>query len=343
MRGRPLRRALLLGLLGLALGALGLYLWLRAPYQGFAGPSVTVEFRIGTSTREIFEELERRGVVREHALAELYYRLFYFQPLRAGEYQFTGPETIDRVIGKLISGEVVRHAVVVREGLTDEETFDLFLQQRIGTRAGFERAETEVDLLPWATDEYRSLEGFLFPSTYLVTRSTSTRQIVSRMVDNFRSHFTPEMIRKAAAMDLTVRDVVILASFVEKETSLPSERPHVASVYLNRLAAGMRLQCDPTVIYALQKAGKWTGRLRRSDLDFDSPYNTYLHEGLPPGPICNPGAASLRAVVEPLETKDLYFVARGDGGHYFSRTYRDHLLMIAKSREARGEAAGESR
>ncbi len=336
------RRAFLLFVLLIALGGFAGYVWIRAPFQGFSGSSATVEFPIGTSTREIFRRLARGGIVRNPILAEAYYRLFYRnESLRAGEYAFSGPQGLDRVILTIVSGEVVRHNVTVPEGLTNEESFALFLQQRIGSAQGFRRASAEeAKLLPWG-GRVADLEGFLFPDTYVATRSTPTREIVTLMLQNFESHFSPEMQKKAEAAGLSVPQVVTVASLVEKETSLRSERPHVAAVYLNRLKIGMRLQCDPTVIYALERAGKWSGRLRRSDLEFASPYNTYLSSGLPPGPICNPGLASLRATIEPLTTADLYFVARGDGGHYFSRTYADHLQMIEKSRA--NSAAGDDR
>ncbi|MGH9441832.1 MAG: endolytic transglycosylase MltG [Thermoanaerobaculia bacterium] len=343
MSRHRIRKAILVMLLLASLAALAGYAWIRAPFRGFSGPSATVEFPIGTSTRAIFRQLERAGIVRNSALAEIYYRLFYRnEPLRAGEYAFSGPQPLDRVILTIIWGEVVRHTVVVPEGLTNEESFSLFLQQRVGSAQGFRRAASDaVKLLPWATPDTPDLEGFLFPDTYVATRSTPTREIVTRMLENFERHFSPEMQKEAEALGLSVRRVVTIASLVEKETSLRSERPHVAAVYLNRLRLGMRLQCDPTVIYALQKAGMWSGRLHRSDLEFDSPYNTYLNSGLPPGPICNPGVASLRAALEPMVSDDLYFVARGDGGHYFSKTYADHLLMIDKSR-ANSAAAGEA-
>ena len=153
---------------------------------------------------------------------------------------------------------------------------------------------------------------------------------------------SPDIRAAALARGLSIHQVVTLASIVEKETAKPDERPLVASVYENRLRIGMALQCDPTVIYALMKDDKWTGRLHRSELEYESPYNTYLHAGLPPGPICNPGAASLSAAVEPSGASDLYFVARGDGGHYFSRTYAEHLQRIAQSRQ-NSQALDDSR
>lgn len=329
-RGRRLALvAALLAAAGLAAG----YRWVRSPTSPGSSERVVVEFPIGTPTRRIFQALESRRVVRGALAAEIYYRVFrHGAPLRAGEYAFSPGDTLDRTIALLETGEVVRHTVSVPEGSTDAECFALFVQQGIGTEQGFRRASREIDRMPGVPAGAPDLEGFLFPDTYVVTRSTPTREVVTLMVDNFRRHFTPELARRAAALGLTEREAVTVASLVEKETSLPEERPHVAAVYLNRLKLGMRLQCDPTVIYALARKGQWTGRLRRSDLEIDSPYNTYLHAGLPPGPICNPGAAALAAAVSPSESADLYFVARGDGGHYFSRTYADHLSMIGKSR-----------
>ena len=330
--GRAARLVLLVMLAGL-FAAGGLFAWIRAPYRGFSGRSATVEFPIGTSTQQIFRRLASAGIVRNALAAEIYYRLIHRgETLLAGEYSFSGSESLDTVIFRIHAGEVVRHAVVVPEGLTDRETFSLYLAQRIGTRRGFDRSVRETAILPGASPDWGDLEGFLFPDTYVVTRSTPTREIVFRMTQNFERHFTPEMRKKADGLGLTLRQAVTLASLVEKETSLSSERPRIAAVYLNRLRIGMRLQCDPSVIYSLERDGKWTGRLHRSELDYDSPYNTYRFAGLPPGPICNPGAASLAAAVEPSDAGDLYFVARGDGGHYFSQTYEEHLRMIDRSR-----------
>lgn len=336
-RHRGRRFAFLLALLA-AGAAASAYVWIRTPPSPGSRERTVIEFPIGTPTRRIFRALAQRGIVRQAFLAEAYYRVFrHGAPLRAGEYSFSPGDGLDRTIGLLETGEVVRHTVVVPEGLTDDEAFGLFLAQGVGTEQGFRRAAREANLIPGLPPGTPDLEGFLFPDTYVVTRSTPTREILSQMVAGYRRHFTPELARRAAALGLTERQAVTVASLVEKETSLAEERPHVAAVYLNRLRLGMRLQCDPTVIYALAARNQWSGRLRRSDLEIDSPYNTYLYAGLPPGPICNPGAAALEAAVTPAASPDLYFVARGDGGHYFSRTYADHLVMIGKSRARSSE------
>jgi UPF0755 protein len=345
-RRRGCRRLLLLGALAAAAAVAGTVAWIRAPFKGFSGASATIEFPIGTSTHQIFERLATSGVVRDASLAETYYRVFHRgRALRAGEYDFNGRESLDAVIGRIVRGEVVRHAVTIAEGLTKEEIFKIFLGQGIGTPQGFARASRETGLLSWVSPEYNDLEGFLFPDTYFVTRSTPTRQVLFEMIKNFERHFGPRLRQRMEDRGVTLLQTVTVAALVEKETAIASERPHVASVYWNRLRLGMRLQCDPTVIYALARDGKWNGRLRHSDLEYDSPYNTYRYAGLPPGPICNPGGASLSAAADPAATPDLYFVARGDGGHYFSTTYEEHLRSIEQSRrteEAAAAAAGGS-
>jgi len=303
-------------------------------------PEVVLYIPPGTSTDAIFRRLAFEGVVGNAKLAEIYYRLrLGATPLQAGEYRFHRPMDIDDVISRMRRGDVVQHAVVVPEGFTAEETFQLFVDQGIGTPEGFRAVLAETDLLPGLAQGAPDLEGFLFPETYRVTRSTTARQVVESMVAQFRQNFRPELRDRAHALGLTAREVVTLASIVQKETSLPRETTTVAGVYWNRMTRGMRLQADPTVAYALKRDGKWTGVLHRSDYAYESPYNTYLYEGLPPGPICNPGAAALEAAVEPARTEFLYFVADANGGHTFSRTFEQHLQAIATSRRARAEVA----
>jgi len=309
--------------------------------------AATVEIPPGTSTSDIFRRLARAGVVEDPRLALVYYRLYRRRiPLQAGEYRFHRPMPIDDVINRMGSGDVVRHAVVVPEGLTAQETFELFWKQGIGGPDAFRAALVKTELVPGLTHGVSDLEGFLFPDTYLVTRTTPANQIVDRMVANFREHFPSDLQRRAAALGLTTRQAVTLASIVERESGLKSEGPLIAGVYLNRLRRGMRLQADPTVIYALKRDGRWKGTLYRSDYDYESPYNTYLHEGLPPGPISNPGRDALRAAVNPARTDFLYFVANAStAGHQFSTTFDAHLAAIAMARRARSEttpAPGET-
>jgi len=335
---RALRLILLLVALVIVVAA---YLFYRLEHPGVgptAGAEVTILFTSGTPTSQIFHRLGEAGVLSDPRLAEIYYRLYRnATPLQAGEYRFTRPMPIDEIINRMARGDVVKYTIVVPEGLSARETFELFWKQGIGGPEAFAEALRATELLPGLTQNVSDLEGFLFPETYVVTRSTSARQIVDRMVDEFRRNFTAEMREKARALDLTPRQAVTLASIVEKESALREEGPLIASVYLNRLKRGMRLQADPTVIYSLKRDGKWTGVLHRSDYNYDSPYNTYLYDGLPPEPICNPGRKALKAAVSPAKTDFLYFVADDSGGHTFSRTFEEHLRVISTVRKLRAE------
>ena len=187
------------------------------------------------------------------------------------------------------------------------------------------------DLDPDAED----LEGYLFPDTYHVPLASDTaRALVRRMLQRFREVVGPELTR-IEKKDLTVREVVIIASLVELETAAVEERPRIAGVFLNRLEKRMLLQTDPTIIYALKQEGRWNGNIRRRDLEMDSPYNTYRHAGLPPGPIGSPGREAILAVLDPEETRDLYFVSRNDGTHHFSETLREHNRAVDRYQRRR--------
>jgi UPF0755 protein len=337
-RRRLARAALVAVLLLLAVALYFRYRMEHPPGARPASEEVILQIPPGTPTTEIFRRLEEAGVVEDARLAELYYRLHRRRtPLQAGEYRFRRPMAVDEVINRMGRGDVVRHSIVVPEGLTSDETFALFWKQGIGGPDAFRAALVETELVPGLTRGVTDLEGFLFPDTYVVTRSTSASQIVDRMVANFREHYDASLQRRAADLGLTTRQAVTLASIVEKESSLKTEGPLIAGVYVNRLRRGMKLQADPTVIYALKRDKRWNGTLYRSDYDYPSPYNTYLHEGLPPGPICNPGIDALRAAVSPAKTSYLYFVADPTtGGHNFSATFEDHVIAIAAARRARG-------
>jgi UPF0755 protein len=339
---RVLRLGLLLVALALAVGAY-LYQQLEYPRAAPPGSEVTIFFPLGTPTTDIFRRLAAEGVLKLPRFAEAYYRIARSAtPLQAGEYRFDRPTPLSRVIDRMSRGDVVRHVIVVPEGLTAEETFALFWGRGISRPQAFRNAFHNGQLIASIGGGAPDLEGFLFPDTYAVTRSTSARQIVEVMLANFRKHYPADLRERAHAHGLSLRETVTLASIVQKETALPKEGAIIAGIYWNRLRRGMRLQADPTVTYALQAAGHWTGTLYRSDYGFESDYNTYLHAGLPPGPICNPGLAALKAASEPAATDFLYFVADGTGGHRFSRTFEEHRDAIAATRRQREETAGPS-
>jgi UPF0755 protein len=194
----------------------------------------------------------------------------------------------------------------------------------------FKEAARNVSLVQALDPDATDLEGYLFPETYALSRHADAAKLVALMVSRFEHVFTPELRQAAAARNLTVRKAVTLASIVEKETARAAERPLVAAVYTTRLRVGMPLQCDPTVIYALTKAGRYAGNIHKEDLSVDSPYNTYRYPGLPPGPIASPGRASLEAAVRPADADYLYFVSRNDGSHEFARTLDEHNRNVQK-------------
>jgi UPF0755 protein len=255
--------------------------------------------------------------------------------LKAGEYALSGRVTLEGIVDKLARGEVVRRVVTFPEGSGLEAMAQLASTQGIAP-AAFREAARNVSLVADLDPAARDLEGYLFPDTYDVTRRPDAAALlVRRMVQRFRAVITPELPALEAA-GRSVRDVVTLASVVELETAQAQERPRVAAVFLNRLQKGIPLATDPTIIYALRQAGRWDGNIRRADLDIDSPYNTYRHAGLPPGPIASPGRESLKAALHPAQADDLYFVSRNDGSHHFSRTLAEHQQAVAYYQRGRG-------
>jgi UPF0755 protein len=227
-------------------------------------------------------------------------------------------------VDRIARGDVYLRSITFREGLTIRQMAALFEEQGFGTAAAFRSAASDPEpirsLDPLATD----LEGYLFPDTYALPRNATAQTLVSRMVAQAIKALSPDLRARAAERGLSVRELVTLAALVEKETGTPEERQIVAAVYSNRLRIGMGLQCDPTVIYALELAGRYDGNIRRADLSIDSPYNTYRYAGLPPGPIAAPGRASLEAAASPADVPFLYFVSRNDGSHAFASTLDEH-------------------
>lgn len=282
-----------------------------------------MEIRHGLRTSAIIGHLAKAGVVRDLYVPLIYMKLIrYRESLKAGVYEFDRPMSAAAVIEKLVRGDVILKTITVREGLDRFAITQLFAAERFGNAAKWNRTMSDAELIHDLAPEARSLEGYLFPDTYKFNPGTPVRTIVQTMVENFRKHFTGEMAYITTG--LSVHQTVTMASIVETEAKLPQERPLVASVYFNRYRRHMLLGADPTVIYALKLAGKWDGNIRKVDLQIDSPYNTYRYPGLPPGPIANPGLASLRAAAAPAATNYLYFVARHDGSHVFSTNIGEH-------------------
>ena len=306
------------------------YLWASVPYRGYPGSRVILQVP-HRSAQEVLRILQERGVIRRSPLGRLYLVLTgHAGDLKAGEYLFEGPMTAPQVLEKLIRGEIYYHKVTVPEGLRSGEIFAAFQREGFGNEEEFHAAFLDVsriaDLDPEATD----LEGYLFPDTYYLARDATARQVVDQMVHHHLGLWTSEWGRQARSAGLTPRQVVTLASLIEKETGRPEERALISSVFHNRIGKGMRLQCDPTIIYALSMRSRYRGVITRKDLDLDSRYNTYLHAGLPPGPIANPGRESLQAALFPERTEFLYFVSMNNGRHTFSTNLQDHSRAVQK-------------
>ncbi len=300
---------------------------LLEPYGRFDAKGITVDIQRGSSVTAILAQLEALGVIADAEVARLWLtRVEGDPPLLAGEYHFGVPASGRDVLGRLIRGDVVLHRATVIEGLTLEETAATLAATGFGDEgrllAAMRSPAGIADLDPLAED----LEGYLFPETYDFAKGTSEREIVARMVAAFRDHWqatlAPALAR--AGDQRTVREVVILASIVEKEARLDHERPVIAGVYANRLERGIGLYADPTVIYGLKRLGRWDGNIRKADLQLETPWNTYRIRGLPPTPIASAGLASLLAAATPADVPYLYFVSRNDGSHVFTSTLAEH-------------------
>ena len=325
-----LRRLLLLLILcGLVVAAgLGLYVfdWPTGPRA-----ETFVVIAPGTSSRGIAAQLERSGIITSRYGFEAL-RLVRGGRLKAGEYRFSEPRRVGSVYDQIAHGEVYTLTLTVPEGANLFDIAQRVQTAKLGTYAAFlQAAEMHVEMVRALDPAAKSLEGYLFPDTYRFAPNATAEQMLSAMVRRFEE--------QAAVLGMTgnVHRTVTLASLVERETPIPAERPLVASVLLNRLDQGMALDTDPTVIYASLLAGRYRGAIYQSDLVAESPYNTYRHTGLPPGPICNPGGASLKAALEPARTKYLYFVAASKDPHGASRfasTLEEHQRNVAAYREA---------
>lgn len=305
------------------------------PYRNF-DESVVINIEPGTSSVEIAAALDRAGVIQSRWLFLGVRALRPNSVLMAGEYRFSRPLTIWRVFDKISLGCVEYYRLTIPEGLTRFEIADLLAAEGLAERDDFlalaDRADWIHDLAPKA----ENLEGFLFPDTYYFMRGISARELVEMMVDQFRRVFLDVVPERPDGW--SPQEIVTLASLIEKETGARGERGVVSSVFHNRLREKILLQCDPTVVYGLLIDNRFRGTIYRSDLRDPHPYNTYVHQGLPPGPIANPGRASLEAAVEPDETDYLFFVAHPSrfGRHVFSKNVNAHNRAVAEYRRGLG-------
>jgi UPF0755 protein len=321
----------------LLLAAAGIAAWfwigLDRPYRAFPAEGVFVDLPHGASGRTVARLLKQNGVIRSAFVFGIYARRHPTRRLQAGEYFFDHPITGHDVFWQIADGHIYEQPFTVREG---ETIFDIGRDLEAGkfmTANEFLKAAQNPELIHDMAPNAKTLEGFLYPATYNLPRHPVAIELTAEMVKKFKEEWN----RIASTAEIApgsglAGQVVTLASLVERETPKPDERPLVAGVFENRLSKNMRLQCDPTVIYALEQIGQYKGTLTGEDLHFDSPYNTYEHGGLPPGPIGNPGETSLRAAMTPAKTNFLYFVANTQGGHFFAATLAEHNQNVTKYR-----------
>ncbi|HET9401526.1 MAG TPA: endolytic transglycosylase MltG [Candidatus Acidoferrales bacterium] len=337
-----MRRLLLfLFLLILAAGGWTAYL-LLAPYKGFSGSGIIVDVPKGDSVRGIARLLEQQGVIRNRYSFILLARRSANRKLEAGEYYFTQPQTPSQVFDTIASGRIFEVSITVPEGFNTLQIAELLSQNALVDKDEFIAATKDISSIRDFAPAAPSVEGFLFPSTYEFPHHVSAQEVIATMTAHFRAEWASLTAVDPASDGRSVQQVVTLASLVESETPKQAERPLVARVFLNRLKIGLPMQCDPTVIYALELAGKYDPPLTSADLRYDSSYNTYRHPGLPPGPITNPGEASLRAALVPAAVDYLYFVADTQGGHLFSSTLAEHNRNVARYRQLLSQHNGRN-
>ncbi len=289
---------------------------------------VTVQIRAGTSGRKIIEELARKLNLSKSDTERFYIILKiskYDRKLKPGEYRIPLYSTPTDILTQIFKGQVITYTLTIPEGSTTYEIAEKLERLKLAKKEDVLKLVKNPDFIKSLGLNAPSLEGYLFPNTYIFTRHDSLTTIVSTMVKEFKKRFKPEWISIAKNMGFTVHEVVTLASIVEKEATVDEERPIIAGVFINRLKIGMPLQSDPTAVYDIPG---FKGPIKRSHLHRKSPYNTYIIKGLPPSPICNPGLPSIKAVLFYKKVPYLYFVSKGDGSHFFSRTYSEHLKHI---------------
>jgi UPF0755 protein len=305
------------------------FLWEYHRPINTVSPNAVFEIKKGSPASSIAQQLKKENFIKKKWPFLFAYRVFFSKEnLIAGEYEFNPPLSVRDVLKKIMKGEIKLHPLTIPEGLNIWETADL-----LSSKYGMDQKKLlyhfqNTQLISSLDADAQNLEGYLFPETYHIPKGTSEKKIVENMVSQFKKTFSPHWKEKTQEMD--IREVVTLASLIEEETSVPEEKSLVSSVFHNRLNLSMKLDCDPTIIYALKKKGEYRGRLRNKDLKLDSPYNTYLYNGLPPSPISNPGKESLKAALFPSKTDYLYFVSKNDGTHKFSSTFKEHQKAVIK-------------
>ena len=298
--------------------------------------TILVDIPTGSSFLKVTEILNQAGLVK--------YRVFFYslaikknasRSIRAGEYEFNTSLTPSAMIDKLLRGEIKNYKVVIPEDLSLREIAVILGKDKLIKKEDFFALARDEDFLEYLGVKADSIEGYLFPETYYLDRSMSTRQIMKIMVNQFRKEVTPEMIKRAVELKLDIHKLVTFASLIGKESGDDAEKPMISAVFHNRIKKKMRLQSDPTTVYDLED---YNGKVLRTHLRRNSPYNTYIIKGLPPGPIANPGLTSFKAVLYPASVNYLYFVSKKDGTHFFSNSLAEHNQAIKRYQNINNES-----
>jgi len=323
-----LAAALLLILAAFGAGVWEAHHFLQSTGSAQGTEPIMVQIPPGAGVRQVAAILAKAGVISDPVKFRYLVKWRGVSGrIQAGEFDFKSGLQPEAVLERLVAGQPVLYRFTVPEGYTLAQIAGALDQKGIWSGEKFLIAARDPGLAASLGIPHPTLEGYLFPETYSFPRSADEPEIIRAMVHRMEKEFSPEAETAMTGLGLSRHEVLTLAAIVEKETGLAYERPLIASVFLNRLRKGMRLQSDPTVIYGLPN---YDGNLRKPDLETWSPYNTYRIAGLPPGPIANPGADSIHAVLHAPKTNYLYFVARGDGSHEFSATLRDHTRAVDK-------------
>jgi len=316
-------KKLFIALVILASPLLVLFAIYRQPLTPYTNDKF-IEIPKGASTIRIGELLEAEGLLRSPLQAWLWRAAHPGAKLQAGEYQFRKEQTLDAVMSKIASGDIYFGQLTIPEGSSIYDIARLVESENLIPAATFLTAAKDPSLIRDLDPTAPTLEGYLFPSTYQLPRKLTAQGLCQRLTKKFRE------VWRSLNTTKSPKQIVTLASLVEKESAVPEERPRIAGLFVNRLAKGMKLECDPTVIYAALVEDRYRGVIYKSDLANQSLYNTYQHTGLPPGPIANPGLESLKAALNPADTEEVFFVAQpgATGHHSFSKTLAEHNLAV---------------